>query len=69
MDHRIPSLPPTTALTRFSVAPLSAMTRRLADVASGRAPADRPHHEEEQGHDEEEDGDRPQSAPDHVPQH
>ena len=40
MDHRTPSLPPKTALTRFSVAPLSTMTRRLADVASGRAPAD-----------------------------
>jgi adenine deaminase len=40
MDHRTPSLPPKTALTRFSVAPLSVMTRRLADVASGRAPAD-----------------------------
>lgn len=32
--------PPSAALTRFSVAPLAAMTRRLADVASGRAPAD-----------------------------
>src|SRR3954470_10220215 len=40
MDHRTPSLPPKTALTRFSVAPLSTMTRHLADVASGRAPAD-----------------------------
>jgi adenine deaminase len=40
MDHRTPSLPPKTALTRFSVSPLSTMTRRLADVASGRAPAD-----------------------------
>ena len=40
MNHRTPSLPPKTALTRFSVAPLSTMTRRLADVASGRAPAD-----------------------------
>jgi adenine deaminase len=40
MDQRTPSLPPKTALTRFSVAPLSTMTRRLADVASGRAPAD-----------------------------
>jgi adenine deaminase len=40
MDHRTPSLPPKTALTRFSVAPLSVMTRHLADVASGRAPAD-----------------------------
>src|ERR671910_3058476 len=40
MDHRTPSLPPRTALTRFSVAPLSTMTRRLADVASGRTPAD-----------------------------
>ncbi|MBJ6127646.1 adenine deaminase [Microvirga splendida] len=40
MDHRTPSLPPKTALTRFSVAPLSTMTRRLADVASGRTPAD-----------------------------
>ena len=40
MDRRTPSLPPKTALTRFSVAPLSTMTRRLADVASGRAPAD-----------------------------
>jgi len=29
-----------TALTRFSVAPLAGMTRRLADVASGRAAAD-----------------------------
>ncbi|MDP8920825.1 MAG: adenine deaminase, partial [Pseudomonadota bacterium] len=40
MDRRTPSQPPKTALTRFSVAPLSTMTRRLADVASGRAPAD-----------------------------
>ncbi|MEE1611547.1 adenine deaminase [Microvirga sp. CF3016] len=40
MDHRTPSLPPKTALTRFSVAPLSTMTRRLADVASGRVSAD-----------------------------
>src|SRR5919107_1344684 len=40
MDHRTPSLPPKTALTRFSVAPLFTMTRRLSDVASGRAPAD-----------------------------
>src|SRR5690349_7620932 len=40
MDRQTPSLPPRTALTRFSVAPLSTMTRRLADVASGRAPAD-----------------------------
>ncbi|HEU6443228.1 MAG TPA: adenine deaminase C-terminal domain-containing protein [Microvirga sp.] len=40
MDHRTPSLPPKSSLTRFSVAPLSTMTRRLADVASGRAPAD-----------------------------
>ncbi|MBL0402493.1 amidohydrolase family protein [Microvirga aerilata] len=40
MDHRTPSQPSKTALTRFSVAPLSTMTRRLADVASGRAPAD-----------------------------
>jgi adenine deaminase len=40
MDRRTPSLPPKNALTRFSVAPLSTMTRRLADVASGRAPAD-----------------------------
>jgi adenine deaminase len=40
MDHRTPSLPPKAALTRFSVSPLSTMTRRLADVASGRAPAD-----------------------------
>src|SRR4051794_16194136 len=39
MDQRTPSLPPKSALTRFSVAPLSTMTRRLADVASGRAPA------------------------------
>ena len=30
----------TSRLTRFSVAPLAQMTRRLADVASGRAPAD-----------------------------
>src|SRR5918996_4915791 len=28
------------SLTRFSVAPLASMTRRLADVAAGRAPAD-----------------------------
>src|ERR687891_1643177 len=28
------------SLTRFSVAPLATMTRRLADVAAGRAPAD-----------------------------
>jgi len=40
MDKPTPSLPPESALTRFSVAPLSTMTRRLADVASGRAPAD-----------------------------
>src|ERR687897_736442 len=40
MDHRTPSLPPKAALTRFSISPLSTMTRRLADVASGRAPAD-----------------------------
>jgi adenine deaminase len=40
MDHRTPSLPPKTALTRFSVPPLSTMTRHLADVASGRVPAD-----------------------------
>src|SRR5919112_1765011 len=40
MDHRTASLPPKTALTRFSVSALSTMTRRLADVASGRAPAD-----------------------------
>ena len=32
--------PPSASLTRFSVAPLATMTRRLADVASGRAPAD-----------------------------
>ncbi|MFN3170035.1 MAG: adenine deaminase [Hyphomicrobiales bacterium] len=31
---------PSTALTRFSVAPLSSMTRHLADVASGRADPD-----------------------------
>jgi adenine deaminase len=31
---------PSTALTRFSVAPLSGMTRHLADVASGRADPD-----------------------------
>src|SRR5262249_13056388 len=29
-----------TRLTRFSVAPLAGMTRRLADVASGRTAAD-----------------------------
>ncbi|MXQ11089.1 adenine deaminase [Microvirga makkahensis] len=40
MDQRTPSLPPRSSLTRFSVAPLSTMTRHLADVASGRAPAD-----------------------------
>src|SRR3954468_12342910 len=40
MDHRTPSPPPKTALTRFSVASLSTMTRHLANVASGRAPAD-----------------------------
>jgi adenine deaminase len=31
---------PSTALTRFSVAPLSGMTRHLANVASGRADPD-----------------------------
>ncbi|WP_230532152.1 adenine deaminase [Microvirga roseola] len=40
MDQPTPSLPPKSALTRFSVAPLSTVTRHLADVASGRAPAD-----------------------------
>lgn len=39
MDRK-PSLPPSSSLTRFSLAPLHTMTRRLADVASGRAPAD-----------------------------
>ena len=31
---------PAGRLTRFSVAPLATMTRRLADVAAGRKPAD-----------------------------
>src|SRR5262245_47105872 len=35
-----PMIPPPGKLTRFSVAPLANMTRRLADVASGRAAAD-----------------------------
>lgn len=35
-----PMTPPPGKLTRFAVAPLSTMTRRLADVASGRAPPD-----------------------------
>jgi len=29
-----------SALTRFAVAPLAALTRRLADVAAGRAAAE-----------------------------
>ena len=35
-----PTIPPPGKLTRFSVAPLANMTRRLADVASGRSAAD-----------------------------
>jgi adenine deaminase len=41
IDARSPIMSsPSTALTRFSVAPLSGMTRHLADVASGRADPD-----------------------------
>jgi adenine deaminase len=40
MNDRKSRSPKPASLSRFSVAPLATMTRRLADVAAGRAPAD-----------------------------